>query len=72
LCQQYWLAEGVLQDQRVLLVHHASHVAMVTLAGKVGDMLATRQNVAYFCPDRPILATEFLCDGTPFCQHFST
>ena len=28
-----------------------------SLAGNVGDMSATRQNVANFCPDRPILVT---------------
>jgi hypothetical protein len=40
------------------------HHAVTTLAGNVGDMLATRLNVAHFCPERPILATWFLV-----CRH---
>jgi hypothetical protein len=29
----------------------------MVMAGNVADMSPTRQNVAYFCPDMPILAT---------------
>ena len=36
---------------------HGSGDGAASLAGNVGDMSATRQNVAYFCPDKPILAT---------------
>ena len=41
-----------------------------SLAGNVGDMSATRRNVAKFCPDRPILATWFLL--TKFMSTFGT
>jgi hypothetical protein len=42
-----------------------------SLAGNVGDMSATRQNVSNFCPDRPILATWFLLCRHTFVLHFS-
>ncbi len=42
------------------------------LAGNVGDMLATSDNVANFCPNRPISATCFSCVGTLLCCDFPT
>ena len=42
----------------------------VALAGNVGDMSATWQNVAKFCPDRPILATWFLVCRLTFVSRF--
>jgi hypothetical protein len=53
-------------------------VAEVTVAGllswkcrrHVGDMSATRRNVAYFRPDRPILATWFLVCRHTFVSRF--
>ncbi len=41
------------------------------MVGNVGDMSATRRNVAYFCTDRPILATHFSCVGTLLCREFA-
>jgi hypothetical protein len=42
----------------------------INLAGNVGDMSATRRNVAYFRPDRPILATWFLVCRHTFVSRF--
>ena len=38
----------------------------------VGNMSATRQNVANFCPDRPILATWFTVCRHTLCHYFPT
>jgi hypothetical protein len=40
-------------------------------SGNVGDMSATWQNVAYFCPDRANLATWFLVCRHTFVSRFS-
>jgi hypothetical protein len=41
-----------------------------SLAGNVGDMSATWQNVAYFRPDRANLATCFLVCRLTFVSRF--
>ena len=43
----------------------------VALAGNVGDMLATSENVANFHSDMPIPATRFSCVGTLLCREFA-
>ena len=53
------VAVDVFVDAFISLLADCCLTNVVVLAGNVGDMLATRQNVANICPDRPILATWF-------------